>query len=274
MLHLLASILTSLITPAGILIALLVAALVLRRLWREKFAWRVVYVATAIMAAIWFTPIDVWSMRPLENRFPLPSAPACVDGIVVLGGGEDTAVYQGERLLQLANRPMRYVVLKDLMQQFPTARVVFTGGNGAAPDDPYGNTESTVARSIMDRLGIDTGRVLFESKSKTTWENAREAFKLVQPQPEERWILVAAASQMPRAVGAFRQVGWQVLPWPTDFTTATESWFRLGTIGPLVRLSEAEHEWVGLVTYWVTGRSNELFPGPVATLWGGASCPG
>ena len=32
----------------------------------------------------------------------------------------------------------------------------------------------------------------------------------------------------------------------------------------LRRTDTAVREWVGLAVYWVTGRSSELFPGPVA----------
>ena len=42
----------------------------------------------------------------------------------------------------------------------------------------------------------------------------------LQPQPGETWLLVTSASHMPRSVGVFRQIGWEVVPWPVDHRTA------------------------------------------------------
>lgn len=64
------------------------------------------------------------------------------------------------------------------------------------------------------------GRVLYDDQSRTTWENAVNAFTLGQPKPGETWLLVTSASHMPRAIGAFRGAGWpMMLPWPVAYRT-------------------------------------------------------
>jgi len=66
-------------------------------------------------------------------------------------------------------------------------------------------------------------------------------------------------------MGIFRQVGFNVTAYPVDF--------RLGEYGGsllsaetgawrLAQLDLAVHEWIGLVAYWVSGRSTEFFPAP------------
>jgi len=70
---------------------------------------------------------------------------------------------------------------------------------------------------------------------------------------------------MPRAMGVFRKAGFPVEPWPVDYRTsgpdAYVEFFDAPSKG-LRRLDEVTHEWVGLVVYWLTGRTDALFPGP------------
>jgi uncharacterized SAM-binding protein YcdF (DUF218 family) len=69
---------------------------------------------------------------------------------------------------------------------------------------------------------------------------------------------------MPRSVGVFRQVGWDVVPFPVDYyledNLSVELSFDL--VGGISFLSRAIHEWLGLFVYWLTDRSVAFFPGP------------
>jgi uncharacterized SAM-binding protein YcdF (DUF218 family) len=101
--------------------------------------------------------------------------------------------------------------------------------------------------------------------SHNTWENAVYTKALAAPQPGQRWLLVTSASHMPRAMGVFRKVGFAVEPWPVDFRTAdARDWFQTfeSPAEGLRRVELAGHEWIGLITYWLMGRSDELFPEP------------
>ena len=106
---------------------------------------------------------------------------------------------------------------------------------------------------------------MLEISSRTTDENARFTRKLVSPKPGERWLLVTSAHHMPRSVGVFRKAGFDVEPYPVDWRTrgwidASMPFDRLS--GGLACADAAVHEWVGLVAYWLAGRSDALFPGP------------
>ena len=75
----------------------------------------------------------------------------------------------------------------------------------------------------------------------------------------------ASAYHLPRAIGAFRKVGFMVEAYPVDWRTrGSEDLARVfSTLSEgLSRTDTAVHEWLGLVVYWLTGRSSELFPGP------------
>jgi uncharacterized SAM-binding protein YcdF (DUF218 family) len=75
---------------------------------------------------------------------------------------------------------------------------------------------------------------------------------------------VTSALHMPRAVGCFRQVGFDVEAYPVAWHTRKNvSIYPSNVLGSgLGRLDSATHEWIGLITYWLTGRTSELLPGP------------
>ena len=113
-------------------------------------------------------------------------------------------------------------------------------------------------------FSIDPARVLFEDKSRNTFENANFTFDIIKPKMEENWVLITSAFHMPRSVGTFRKAGWRVIPYPVDFVTAGDIVFRpsLNFRGGIFAFSRALHECLGLLFYWLTDRSESLFPAP------------
>ena len=83
--------------------------------------------------------------------------------------------------------------------------------------------------------------------------------------PDDRWLLVTSAYHMPRAVGAFRQAGLNISPFPVDFRTRDADdilRFPISVAAGLQRADLAVREWIGLVVYRVAGRSSAVFPAP------------
>jgi uncharacterized SAM-binding protein YcdF (DUF218 family) len=78
-------------------------------------------------------------------------------------------------------------------------------------------------------------------------------------------LLVTSSYHMPRAMGVFRAAGFAVEAYPVDWRTrgprdALRPFTSLAA--GLERADTATREWIGLLVYWLTGRSTELFPGP------------
>jgi uncharacterized SAM-binding protein YcdF (DUF218 family) len=70
---------------------------------------------------------------------------------------------------------------------------------------------------------------------------------------------------MPRSIGAFRRAGFPVEAYPVDYRTTgpADVWIPFDSIATGLRRTDlAVHEWIGLLGYWLTGRSSELFPAP------------
>lgn len=206
-------------------------------------------------------------MRPLEDRFPRPPADMPEPtGIIVLGGvigypsvprGAIALTQDGERLTETA----------ALARRYPNAMVVFSGGNPADGTEES-STEAFVAKKFLMDLGVDGSRITLERRSLSTAENAAFTRELLMPQPDQRWVLVTSASHMPRAVGSFRRARFPVIPYPVGYTTSglpDDYWaIRLQVSTNLVRADVAFHEWLGLIAYWLTGRTDALLPGPEA----------
>ncbi len=250
--------------PSSFLLILLLGGTALL-FTRHRNAGRWVVVASAALLLIGgIFPLSTWMTLPLEQRFPRTdlSGPD-IDGIIVLGGAEDARVAAGRRGHAVNESAERITEAAALALRYPRAKLVFTSNTIRYRGEPFTGAEA--ANRIFRDLGIGADRLLAESASRNTWENAVHTKALVQPRPGQRWLLVTSASHMPRAMGVFRKVGFPVEPWPVDYRTADERdsyrLFDAPTEG-LKRFELAVKEWVGLITYWLMRRSGELFPGP------------
>lgn len=218
----------------------------------------------AIITALFtvFFPVHSWLAAGLESRFPrLTELPPNADGILVLGGAVDevlTAAFELPSLNHAAERMMEAVALA---RRYPTAKLVFSGGSSLVRQTNL--TESDVAERLFNKLSIYELRLFFERESRNTWENAVNTKALMSPQEGETWLLVTSAQHMPRSVGIFRKVGWNVIPYPTDYRVIPGS--RQPNIGFAEKLhiiDGAAKEWVGLVSYYLLGRTTAVFPKP------------
>jgi uncharacterized SAM-binding protein YcdF (DUF218 family) len=213
------------------------------------------------LVAIGLSPLGKFIVRPLEDRFPQQQAAGTgpVDGIVVLGGG----IGFGRGQIAFNEAAARLTTGIDLAKRHPRARLVFTGGEGALVAD--GRPEADAAQELFRLAGIEAERLVMERRSRNTRENALFTRELVQPQPGERWLLVTSAFHMPRGIGCFRAVGFEVDAFPVDYRTDGDGSdllpFRFMFNG--MQLTDiAVKEWIGLIVYRLAGYTPEFLPGP------------
>lgn len=215
-----------------------------------------------------YAPAGNVLMLGLSERFPAWHADGRdPDGIIVLGGGIEAAKAKSRGEIELNSAGERVLAMLQLARRFPNARIVYSGGsNDLFP--PY-IAEAPFAGRLLEEFGVARNRIMIDSASRTTFENATRVRDLVQPQPGQRWLLVTSAWHMPRSVGAFRAVGFDVEAYPVDWRTrgwrdAFKPFPRLGM--GLAQSDTAMHEWAGLIGYWWSGRIDELLPGPRAAI--------
>lgn len=214
------------------------------------------------MALLFLTPIGTALLRPIEDRFPPPRAdlPAPT-GIIVLGGAlnQPRSLARGQASFADGER---LIAGLQLARRYPSARLVFTGGSGSIVDQMV---ESTGVEKFWLEMGAPAAQMDFESRSRNTWENALFTRDLLRPKPGQTWLLVTSAWHMPRSMGIFRRLGFDVIAFPVAYRTSGDAsdWSLLRTAldrAPLVSL--AFREWIGLLAYRLTGKTAALFPAP------------
>lgn len=263
----LSKILALLAQPSSLAVLLILAGLwMMRRGEAGRFARRLAWAGVLVLIVGGFAPVGNVLVLPLEQRFagvPAPAADDQVDGIILLGGFEDGWVSSGRGGLGINEAGERLTEGLRLALRHPRAKVLFTGGVGGLLSRDQEATQP-VAKFLMD-AGVAGDRIILESRSRNTYENAVFTRDLVKPQAGERWYLVTSAFHMPRAMGLFRKAGFDVVAYPVDYRTrGPEDLGRFFERIPqgLLRLDLGVNEWLGLVAYRALGRIDELFPGP------------
>lgn len=249
-------------SPGNLCILLILAGALRLALTRRRRGLRLVLAGALGLAAIVTTPISSLAIIPLENRFPQPSLPDRIDGIVVLGGGVNPRISEARGRVSVRDAAERLFSAGELARLYPDARIIMSGGEASII--PTGRNEAAVMRDVLISQGVDSSRIEVESTSRNTYENAAQSQRLAQPKPGETWVLITSSWHMPRAIGCFRTVGWAVLPYPVDYQTTgrVELLTSMQLNKELVRLDVALREWAGLAVYAALGRSSALFPAP------------
>ena len=249
--------------PGNLLLLCVVGGvLLLKTRWRRG-GERLLFGAALVAVVLSVVPVGGMMTRVLEDRFPaLHEPPPKVDGIVVAGGVVDPVLTHYRRQVSIGGAAERLFAMAALAKRYPKAKLVFTGGSGRLFEQD--KKEAHLVAPILQALGVDPARVIFEDQSRNTTENAEFSRRLVDPKAGETWLLVTSASHMPRAVGSFRKAGWPVVAYPVNYGTTGESMppFQFNFGYGINSLSFAIHEYVGLLSYWLTGKTDALFPGP------------
>lgn len=264
MLFILSKIFWLLFSPVTLL--LIVALIGTLMTWgrRVRTGRRLALAALLLLAVLALTPVGGLIVGPLEDRFPLPpNDMAPPYGVIVLGGAINGGASEARGDVVFTEEGERVVQAAILARRYPDAKLVFTGGNGSLFSAM--TTEAQAVAKLWAELGVDPMKVMLEERSRNTDENARFTASLVHPKPDQRWILLTSAFHMPRSMGLFEKAGFNVIADPVAYRTFG---LRNGLdwdTDPARNLRTVEvafKEWVGLIAYRLTGRIDDLFPGP------------
>jgi uncharacterized SAM-binding protein YcdF (DUF218 family) len=244
-----------------ILLGLLGALLMVTR--SARLGRRLMVSAILLLAIAGFTPFGNVLLAPLEDRFPnWDASKGAPDGIVVLGGPIDPDLSLVHGMPITLGGADRLIQAAALAHRYPNARILFTGGSANLVST--GAKEADQAAEVFVSLGIARERLILERQSRNTYENAVFSKAMAMPKQGERWLLVTSAYHMPRSVGLFRKAGFPVEPYPVDWRVSNIADFEIFAVQGLRRTDIAVREWVGLVTYRLRGRIDQLFPAPNA----------
>lgn len=250
--------------PTNLLIGIGLAGVVLLVTRLASLGRKLLIAAVLLLAICGFSPLGNLVLYPLEGRFPpWDAARGAPDGIVVLGGSIDADLSAAHGAAVVGSGADRIIAAAALAHRYPKARLIFTGGSGNLISNEA--READYVAALFESLGISRDRLVMERRSRNTQENAEFSMAMASPKPGERWLLVTSAFHMPRSVGLFRKAGFAVQAYPVDWRVG-RGWdvlrFNTLLLDGLGRADTGMREWMGLIAYWATGRTDTLLPGP------------
>ena len=209
--------------------------------------------ALLLLLAGWH-PLPEALIRTLEDWHKPPAADLSpFTGIVVLGGVFNSLDGRDRVQPAIGCAADRVVVPIALVNQYRNMRLLFTGG--ASYPAPPVEAEALAARTFFERMGTDMSRVLLESQSRDTYENATLSRMVPTVEVSAPWLLVTSASHMPRALATFRKVGWNVTPYPVNYYSIhNPQWLSYSLFRGIETWRLVIHEYLGLAVYRLTGR--------------------
>lgn len=250
------------ISPTNLIILAFILGTLLLIFKADKLA-RFILLPTALLAGLVLVyPIGDYIIQPLEKRFAKPTEwPPHIDGIIVLGGGEDLKRSVSWKIAELGQGGDRYLAAKALADRYPNAKVIFTGGSGLFLN-ATSDSEGMIARTIFEQLDIDPSRYILETQSRNTYENFLNTTPLLDPNGQ--YMLVTSANHMPRSIGIARRFELNITPYPVDFRS-NQGEMRYANFSfseNIETLEKGVKEWLGLVAYYLSGKSETLYPAP------------
>jgi uncharacterized SAM-binding protein YcdF (DUF218 family) len=202
----------------------------------------------ALIWALSVSPVTNLLLEDLEAPY-LPLSKPRGDAIVLLGGG----VYGHAPDLTGVGSPTSEMTARIVtavrLQKRLGVPIVVTGGT-LFPGEP---AEAPIIGRFLTDLGVPADRIVLESSSRDTRENALFAGAICRKNGFKNPILVTSAFHMRRAVASFEKAGVKVAPFPSSFLgrpgKAYVWWDWFPGIGQLWVSSVAIREHIGLLAY-------------------------
>jgi len=220
---------------------------------RPRLGRALLGVALALLWLLSTAPVTDLLLWPLETRYPVVESPARADAVVVLTGMVDMRAARGDQV-EMGEAADRILAGVELVRQDRADYLLIAGGSG----DLFGQSasEALILSRFAIRFGVLPDRILLDTTSRNTHENARQAKALLEEAGLSDIMLVTSAMHMPRAMGCFRRVGLHPRPYPVDFRSGWGkydplSW--LPRVHNLQRSTMGVREYVGLVIYRLQG---------------------
>ena len=253
----LTKILTQLVYPLAIALALLVGAAVLLRRGRVRRAERWLWAGIALL---WIASLPALSFQLndwLEMRYaPVRPEDAPQAGAIVLLGGAIAPPYPPLYWMDLNEAADRIVHASRLWRAGKAPIIVVSGGGG-----PFTGGPQVPADAMADLLvewGIPRDALVLERRSRNTWENALYSKELLDARGIHDVLVVTSASHMTRALAVFRTLGLHAIPAGTDYSGGATMLYSnplvwLPDVGALRASGGVLKELVGIAVYWARG---------------------
>jgi uncharacterized SAM-binding protein YcdF (DUF218 family) len=228
--------------------------LLFRSEWSRRWGRRICACGILLLAFLSWSGLPETLIAGDERQYEMPNDLSKFHGMIVLGGSIASPRIRSTALPSLACSAERVIEPIYLMNRHPNLRMLFTGGDARLIDNL--SPEADHARTLFEGLGVDLSRVLFESASRNTFENATLSRTVPGVDTKQPWLLVTSAWHMTRARATFERAGWNVTPYPVDFySQADVSLDEFSLEESLNAWRILSREKIGLLVYRLLGRA-------------------
>jgi len=244
-------------STTGALLGLFISVIWIAASPRSRMARRLgVSIATFyLLASIYAVPDGLSRLLASGyQRVERVDGPGDKTAIVILGSG-DEIVWGWDEWLLVPNAGGGARALEAWrIYQLSNPRWVI-GSGGAFGVRGRRDASSANMRDLLVRLGVPHDRIVLESTSRNTRDEAMAIAPMLRELGIDRIVLVTSAVHMRRAVGAFRAVGLNPLPAIAPDAKYRVRW--MARLRPsregLSLSSQVAHEVAGIPYYWARG---------------------
>lgn len=240
--------LKSLATPIVWILVLMALGLILiiqpAKKLRFKLGKCALFLGMCILFLLSIEPVSNLLIYCLECQYKLPSDEVLsdLDMVVILGGGANIS---GGFREHAEARGLTYARLFNgvrIYKRSGARTLALCGGS------------SEVMKTLARELGVQESKIIIETRSGTTMENATELAKLLPPTEQRRIGLVTSALHMLRSEKTLKKQfpNDTIVPIPVNYIYSPDWYYLKGFVpstNTLLKSNYAIHEWIGIVYY-------------------------
>ncbi|HVC21421.1 MAG TPA: YdcF family protein [Vicinamibacterales bacterium] len=191
-----------------------------------------------------------WGYRPLQSAAQADEA----TGIVILGGGARLVRGRADQV-ELLDPATAVRVLEAVRVYRLLGHPWVIPSGGVADPNVESEPEAVTMRRLLLRLGVPAGRILLESRSRNTYDEALDVPPILRAHAIRTFVLVTSPTHMRRSMLTFAAQGLHAIP-----SIATETFAGRPDVSYWWPSEEGLHfgqatlhEYLGLVYYWAHG---------------------
>lgn len=215
--------------PPGIFI-LLMFALAAKLFRVDKKLSLIVLVGTIIFYLLCTSLVAEKLMGWLEEIYMPPAQieTSGADVIVLLGGGAISQVPDVDGVGVLCASPANRLLTAVRLQKILNVPILVSGGQTYSDS----GAEAEISARILKSLGVPAEKILTETKSVNTTQNAVYSAEILRDKNFTKPVLVTSAFHMRRAMLNFNLRQFEPISYPTDFTVAHNPTFHYTKLRP------------------------------------------
>ena len=123
-------------------------------------------------------PLGKYLFYILEKNYHAPFIyPDKVDGILIIGGATDPFLTDQFNQIHLNSSSERLLESIILIKKYTDAKIIFSGGSGYINNLKLDHAK--VAKQFYKKMGLNTDKIIFENRSRNTYENILNSKNIV-----------------------------------------------------------------------------------------------